>query len=174
LAGKSVSWRRDGAILERMRTVERLHLAGKSNRVIGETVGADESTIRNDLKRLNELWLETVKDEQVNLRAAVIAELEDTRVRALEAYDFDRRMEQAVLTGGKFLRDDGEESGIYHDDKGSASFRGGKSQALNVARQATMDKAKVLGIVVEKAALTDGDGNSLAELILKARSDADR
>lgn len=171
MARRSVSWRQDAAILDRMRTVERLRLAGQSNHAIGAQLSVDEATIRNDLKRLSALWLETVREEQVVLRAAAVAELEDTRRRALEAYDFDRRMEEAVMTGGRFRTDAGGEAAICRDDRSSASFRGGKAQALNVARQATMDKAKILGIVVDKAALTDGAGTDLVSLILAARAD---
>ncbi len=138
---KSVAWRRDPLILARMRDVERRHLAGQTNVAIAAVLGVDEATIRNDLKRLAELWLEQTKESQADLRAQMLAKLEDVRVRALQAAEFDGRCERAVLFG---------DEQVYRDDKGSATFRGNKAGALAQARQATMDQAKLLGLVIEK------------------------
>lgn len=149
---KSVAWRKDPVILARLREVERRHLAGETNVAIAGALDVDEATVRNDLKRLQELWLERTKAEQDETRARVVAELEDVRTRALHAAEWDEEAERAVLFG------DGR---VYRDDKGSAQFRGNKAAALAQARQATMDKAKVLGIVVDKAALTNSAGDDL-------------
>lgn len=159
---RSVHWRRDPVILARMRNVERRHLKGETNVAIAEALGVDEITIRRDLDRLRELWLEQTKEDQSTIRAQVVAELDDTRRRAIEAAEWDQDCEEAVLFGN---------GRVYRDQKGSAQFRGQKAQALNVARQATMDKAKVLGIVVDKVAPTDADGKTLdlASLVLLAR-----
>lgn len=171
MAGKSVSWRRDPLILDRMRTVEREHLAGKSNVAIAEQLRVDEATVRNDLKRLNELWLEHTKLDQETLRAEAMAKLEDVRLRAISAYDFDRRMEEAVMTGGTFMTAAGDAVKIHRDEKDSAQFRGNKSAALNVARSATMDQAKIAGVVVDKVSPTDAKGNTLdlTTLLQRAR-----
>lgn len=148
--GKRVAWRRDPIILARLRDVERRHLAGETNVAIAEHLGVDEKTVRNDIDRLNELWLERTAAEQGDLRAQVYAKLEDVRVRALAAAEFDERCERAVLFGDSVDDPDGNPTTVYRDDKGSATFRGQKAQALNTARQATMDQAKLLGLVVDK------------------------
>ena len=149
---KSVHWRRDPVILARLREVERRHLAGDTNVSIAATLGVDEATIRNDLGRLRELWLEQTAAEQSDMRARVIAELEDVRTRAIQAAEWDEEAERAVLFG------DGR---VYRDDKGSAQFRGNKAGALQAARKATMDKAKILGIVVDKVAPTNAQGDDI-------------
>lgn len=138
---KSVAWRRDPGILARLREVERRHLAGMTNVAVAEDLDVDETTIRRDLERLRELWLEQTKESQADLRAQMLARLEDVRVRALQAAEFDERCERAVLFG---------DEQVYRDDKGSASFRGNKAGSLAQARQATMDQAKLLGLVIEK------------------------
>jgi hypothetical protein len=165
---KSVPWRRDPAILARLPRVERLHLAGRPNTSIAAELGLDEKTVRNDLARLAEIWLERTATEQADARARVLAELEDVRVRALEAAEWDQMCERAVLFGGSIEDEDGPNS-VYRDKKGSAQFRGNKASALNVARSATMDKAKLLGLVVDKAALTDGAGDDIPLDALMAR-----
>lgn len=161
---KSVPWRRDPAILARLRAVERLHLAGQTNVAIADALSVAEPTIRRDLDRLRELWIEQTKAEQAEQRARVIAELEDVRTRALAAAEFDEQCERAVLFG---------DARVIRDDKGSATFRGNKAAALGQARQATMDKAKILGIVVDKASLAGPDGAPLTFTIAIDRKDED-
>lgn len=138
---KSLPWRRDPIILARLRDVERRHLSGQTNVAIAAALNVDEITVRRDLDRLRELWLEQTKESQADLRAQMLAKLEDVRVRALQAAEFDERCERAVLFG---------DEQVYRDDKGSATFRGNKAGALAQARQATMDQAKLLGLVIEK------------------------
>ena len=159
---KSVHWRRDPVILARLREVERRHLAGDTNVSIAAALSMSEATIRDDIKRLRELWLEQTAAEQSDMRARVIAELEDVRTRAIHAAEWDEEAERAVLFG------DGR---VYRDDKGSAQFRGNKAGALQAARQATMDKAKILGIVVDKASLSNADGSPLTFTIAIDRKD---
>jgi hypothetical protein len=163
---RSVHWRRDPLILARLTEVERRHLRGDTNTAIADALRVTEATIRNDLARLKELWLERTGDDVANLKAQAVAELEDVRRRALHAAEFDEQMERAVLLGEKI-----DDHSVYRDDKGSAQFRGNKAAALAQARQAAMDKAKVLGIVVDKVIPTDGDGKTLdlAALVLRAR-----
>lgn len=151
--GKRIPWRRDLAVLERLPLVERRHLAGESNVAIAAALGVAEATVRDDLKRLRELWLERIGDSAETLRAQAVAELEDVRRRSLAAAEFDEMAERAVLFG--------EVPGgltVERDDKGAAQFRGNKAASLNVARAATMDKAKVLGLVVEKRELSGDVG----------------
>jgi DNA-binding CsgD family transcriptional regulator len=159
---KSVAWRRDPVILVRLRDVERRHLSGQTNVAIADALGVDEATIRNDLKRLAELWLEQTKESQAEQRARVLAELEDVRTRAIAAAEFDEQCERAVLFG---------DARVIRDDKGSATFRGNKAAALGQARQATMDKAKILGIVVDKAHIAGPDGAPLTFTIAIDRKD---
>lgn len=158
---KSVPWRRDPVILARLPKVERLHLAGRPNTAIAADLGLDEITIRRDLERLRELWLERTQAEQDANRARALAELEDVRVRALQAAEWDLACEKAVLFGGSVDDGDDDPLRVYRDKKGSAQFRGNKAAALKVAHDSTMSKAKILGIVVDKAALTDTKGEDL-------------
>jgi hypothetical protein len=163
---KQTAWRDDETILARLPEVERRHLRGDSNVAIADALGVAEVTIRRDIERIRKLWRERTGESIEDMKAAAVAELEDVRRRALHAAEFDERMERAVLLGEKI--DDRE---VYRDDKGSASFRGNKAGSLAQARQAAMDKAKILGIVVDKVAPTDADGKTLdlAALVLKAR-----
>lgn len=149
--GKRVAWRRDPVILARLPRVERLHLAGRSNVAIAAALDVDEKTVRNDLDRLRELWLEQTRAEQGSMRAVVLARLEDVRTRALEAAEFDEMCERAVLFGDPIEdAEEGRRRTVHRDDKGSAQFRGQKAAALGVARQAAMDQAKLLGLIVDK------------------------
>lgn len=156
-------WRRDAVILERLAKVERRHLAGQLNTQIAGALGVDEKTVRDDLKRIQELWLEATKADLTTLRAQVVAELNDTRYRAIAAAEWDEYCERAVLFDDPELPDaDIERLGldpgrrVTRDQKGAATFRGQKAASLNVARQATMDKAKVLGLVVDKQEVGGG------------------
>lgn len=164
---KSVSWRRDPIILARLQQVERRHLAGESNVSIASSLSVDEITIRRDLERLREMWLERTAAAQDENRARVLAELEDVRVRSLKAAEWDEMCERAVLFDDLPETDvttlDGKPArrSVYRDAKGSASFRGNKAAALAQARQATMDKAKLLGLVVDKVAPTTASGEDL-------------
>lgn len=155
---KSVPWRRDPVILARLPIVERHHLAGKPNTAIAAKLGVDEGTIRNDLKRLQELWLERAGKSVVELRAEAVAELDGLKVRAIEAAEFDEAAERAVLYGEDA---DGNGVSVLRDARGKAEFRGQKSASLNVARQAVMDKARVQGIIVDKISPTDEEGKTL-------------
>lgn len=159
MTGKSVHWRRDPKILERLSKVERRHLRGDTNVAIADDLGVDEITVRRDIQRLRELWLERVQEDQETIRAQVVANLEDVRRRALSAAEFDQRAERAVLYGED---EDGRVLIVERDAKGSAQFRGQKAQSLNVARQAAMDQAKVMGVIVDKVAPTDEHGKSLS------------
>jgi hypothetical protein len=186
---KSVHWRRDPVILGRLPEIERRHIEGQPNTHIAAALGLAEATIREDLKRLKELWAERVQGSQAELRQAQIARLEHVRTAALKAAKFDEMAERAVLFGEDAADfedfadgqpDDGDlkperpRLRVRRDAKGAAQFRGNKSAALNVARQATMDQAKLMGVVVDKVAPTDADGNTLtfAELMQLARKAA--
>lgn len=166
--GKPVAWRKDPAILERLALVERRYFERKTNTAIAREAGVNEITVRRDVQRLQELWLERHGMEQDQRRAEILARLEHVESLALAAAAFDEAAERAVLYGQDAA---GKDVVIKRDDKGSAQFRGNKSAAIGVARQAIMDQAKVLGLVVDKQAITDGDGNTLtlAALIAVAR-----
>lgn len=188
---KSIPWRRDPIIQARLLTVDRMRLANKTQAEIAAATNVSEATVRDDLKRLNELWRERVAAAQDDNRARALAELEDVRVRALEAAEWDLACERAVLFGEKIeqrtcpggvehpidgsnktLKCEGAHEvglAVYRDAKGSAQFRGNKAASLAQARQAVMDKAKLLGLVVDKAALTDTKGEDLPIDDLMAR-----
>lgn len=178
---KSVHWRKDVAIMARLVEIERRHIEGQPNVLIASALGVNEITVRRDLDRLKDLWRERTQDEQADLRARQLAKLEHVRVGALSAARFDEMMERAVLFGEDATDYEDYADGVdaaeratdqaqskprrlvvRRDAKGSAQFRGNKAAALNVARQATMDQAKLLGVVVDKVAPTDADGNTLS------------
>lgn len=166
-ARKRVAWRRDPVILARLREVERRHLAGDTNVAIAAALDTSEATVRDDIKRLQELWIERTKAEQDANRARVLAELEDVRVRAIAAAEWDQMCERAVLfddlpqPGAADLEGRPVRRSVFRDAKGSAQFRGNKAAALAQARQASMDKAKLLGLVVDKVAPTNAAGEDL-------------
>lgn len=143
---KGVHWRRDPVILARLEEVERRRLRGQANVHIAAALGVDEGTIRNDLKRLQELWQERTGATIIDLRARAVAELDEVKRRAIEAAEFDRDMELAVLFGVG-------DRPVIRDEHGSARFFGQKAQALNVYRQAVMDQARILGLVTERREL---------------------
>jgi hypothetical protein len=166
-AGKSVSWRRDALILERIGRVMRLHLRRVPNTQIATELGVDEATVRRDIERGNHLWQDHIKLDRDILTARIVAELDDTRERALAAAEWDQACERAVLFDQWEEPDilqalgDRRRPRIYRDKKGAAQFRGNKAAALTVARAATMDKAKLLGLVVDKVAPTNSQGDDL-------------
>ncbi len=164
-------WRRDREILERMERVERLHVGGMSCRAIAKSIGVNERTIRLDVGRLTELWIERVGATQEEHRAKAAAVLEEVTRRAFAAAEFDQRCERAVLFGEDVDLDGDGTKLTLRDEDGGASFKGQKVAALNLARQSIMDWAKLMGVVVDKVAQTDGEGNdlSLADLAARAR-----
>lgn len=176
--GKAVSWRRDTVILERMQIVDRLHLLGKPNTAIALELDppVDEATVRNDLKRISELYRERVGDAHDVLLADAIRRLENVMRLGIEAYVWDKDCEDAVLFGGDQIdaAEGSPKRTVYRDQKGSAQFRGNKAAALAVVERAAMGIAKLQGLVVDKVAPSNPDGSplDLAALILKAR-DAD-
>lgn len=143
-----------------------MHIHRLSNREIGRRLGVSEMTIRRDVERLHELWLERTAADQSVLRAQVIAELDDVADRALKAAEWDHQAEMAVLYGVG-VEIDGQPRQVYRDVKGAAQFRGQKAAALAVVRAARMDKAKVLGIVVDKPELT---GQVLVRIVERERA----
>lgn len=167
---KQAAWRRDPTILDRLRSVERMKLDGWSNLRIATSLGVVEATIRNDVRRLEEMWLEALGSTQEALRAAKVAELTEVYRRAIASAEFDQACERAVLFGDQ-VDFDGEKKEVLRNADGEATFKGNRVGALNVARQAIMDIAKVLGLIVEKVAPTDAQGNdlSLADLAARAR-----
>jgi hypothetical protein len=178
---KRVSWRRDPVILDRLPKVERLHLAGRTHTAIAVQIGISEATVRDDLKRIQELWRERAGLDIADQRAQILAELDDTRRRALDAAEWDQACEAAVLFSDVLDSPAAPEPAetdaglgvstsanppparrtVHRDAKGSAQFRGNKAAALGVARAATMDKAKLLGLVVDKVAPTNSQGEDI-------------
>lgn len=148
--GRERNWREDPRILERLPRVERLHFRGWTLRQIAAEVDVSFKTVARDLERCRELWRERAGTEVAEHRAAIVAALADNERLALEAYEWDKQAEAAVLYGEPVESADGRTLEVYRDHKGAAQFRGGKAAALAERRQAAMAKAKVLGIVVDK------------------------
>lgn len=163
------AWKRDPEILARLQRVERLRLDGWSNLRIAGELGVAESTIRNDVKRLEGIWLEGLCATQDRLRAARVAELTELYRRALASADFDQACERAVLFGEEIVIE-GTKKAVLRNADGEATFKGNKVGALNVARQAVMDIAKIMGLIVDKVAPTDSEGNTLTLADLAARA----
>jgi len=167
-AGGRLPWRQDLTVLMRLPLVERRHLAGQLNTQIAAALEVDESTIREDLKRLRQIWMERVKGTQETLRAEKIAELADIKQRAIHQAEWDEYCERAVLFDDPAVPDSelervglDRERRVKRDDKGAATFRGAKAQSLNVARQAVMDQAKVLGLIVDKQEIGGAGGGAV-------------
>lgn len=165
-------WRRDAVVLARLVEVERRHLVGERNTTIAVALKVDEKTVRDDLARIQQLWLEDTKADIAALKARKVAELEEVKRQSFAAAAFDEMCERAVLFNEPFTAVDGKTGRVYRDAKGSAQFRGNKAASLGQARAAIMDQAKILGLVVDKVSPTDDQGNTLdlATLLQKARA----
>lgn len=165
-------WRKDPEVLARLPEVGRRMLRRETHQQIATALGSTISTVHQDMKRVRELWVETIQDEQTAMRAQIVAELDDARLEALRAAEWDYQCERAVLFGQALVEDDpilGRcDRQVWRDTKGSAQFRGNKAAAIGQARQATMDKAKVLGLIVDKVAPTDADGKTLSLAEIRA------
>lgn len=163
-----VPWREDHEILARIRQVEALRFNGLTYGEIAKELGISIATVWLDFKRSDELAREYTARDVEAIRADFVKDLLKLRDRALEYAGVDLDLEHAVLfdTDAK-----GAPRPVIRPEKGGVSFRGSKSQALAVARAATMDAAKLLGIVVDKATLTDAKGNDvdLAAILGEAR-----
>jgi len=168
---KQIEWRRDPDILARIERVEPLHLAGWSSPRIATELGVSERTIRNDVTHLSELWVERLGATQAALRGRIVAQLDMAIARAFQAADDDWHCTRAVLFGEP-IEFDGRKLEIIRDENGAARHTSQRVAALNAARQAVIDKARVLGLIVDKVAQTDGAGNdlSLADLANAARA----
>jgi hypothetical protein len=97
--GKSVHWRRDPLILERLAAVEKRHVANWTVAAIARELEVSESLVRLDIKRLGEVWLERLGEEVAARRARRLAQLESVIARGLEAAEGadDARGEAAAL-----------------------------------------------------------------------------
>lgn len=155
---KSVPWRRDPEVLARLAEVDRRHLRNESANAIALAIGVSATTVRTDLRRLEELYRERAGDTVAMQREEAIRRLEAIERLAIDAYVSDRELEEAVVFGAT--------PGGRRPREGTR-FVGRKDGALAVARQARMDIAKLQGIVVDKVAPTTGDGDDLplAELM---------
>lgn len=166
-----ISWRKDPIILSRIHTVQELRFKGLNNYKIAGQLGVTEGTIRLDLNRLAQLWAEDISRDEKSLRAEKVAELKAIKGKAIDAAEWDQMCERAVLfdeqpsDGGitVLVSDPPRRVVIHRDAKDAAMFRGAKAQSLDVARKATMDGARLLGLDKDKGS-TD-EGGSMAALI---------
>lgn len=178
---KRVAWREDAEIVRRISEVDRLHCAGYTNLYIAAQLGVDEGTVRADIKRGAELYRERASDDVATQRAERIRVLEGVLNEALEQARWDHACERAVLFGESVKDRDGKDltlalPEIPDDFRGvikMPDFRSQKTAALNVARAAAMDIAKLQGIVIDKVSPTDPDGKALdlAALVAIARKE---
>ena len=159
--GRTPPWRRNPVLMARLPEVQRLASQGLSNVEIGKVLGVDEGTVRNDKDKLDELYRERLGGDIERIRAGIVRELDIVRDLALQQATMDALFEQAVLFGLE-IELNGQTLRVRRDDKGTASFKSSKASSLDVARKAMMDKAKVQGIIVDKVASTDSDGNTMS------------
>ena len=166
--GKGVPWRSDPEVLRRLPEVEARHLRRMPRALIAQELRISEATVKRDLAHIGELWRERVGVDVADLKARAVRELDGLRELAMTALAFDQAAERAVLfdepvtLGGRQLR-------VYRDAKGSAEFRSSKAALIAQARQAVMDQAKLLGLVVEKVSPTNAAGGDLPFTITIAR-----
>lgn len=113
-------------VLARMDEVQRRHFAGESTSQIAAALAVAEGTVRADLRRLALRWEAQIDADAVALRAALVAQLDDLKRRAIAVVGSDEGAERVPS-------------------------RGQKTQALNVARQCVMDQARLLGLLAERA-----------------------
>ncbi len=160
--------------------MERRHLAGQYNTQIAAALGVDEQTVREDLKRLREIWKERAQDEQQQ-RYRAAAELDDIKRRAIEAAEWDQMCERAVLfdeiTGAPITDVPHETTpakrSVYRDRKGSAQFRGNKAAALRVALEAVAERIKLLELGSKKPEGEDGGDDPLDRLTAAIKDSLD-
>lgn len=168
---QAVSWRKDPIILSRIHTVQELRFKGLNNQKIASRLKISEGTVRLDLGRLAQLWADDISRDEKSLRAEKIAELKDIKGKAISIAEWDQMCERAVLFDEQpsddeitvLVSDPPRRMIIHRDAKDAAMFRGAKAQSLDVARKATMDGAKLLGLDKDKGS-TD-EGGSMAALI---------
>jgi hypothetical protein len=142
---KLIPWRRDAVILTRLAEVERRHLDGENNTQIARALGVSEATIRNDLARLSELWVARIQDRQEELRAAAYRQLEEIYQRAMAAFRAGWEAESIALFGVDL---EGQPAEIIRDRRGRVhGLAHDKAQLLDVARRATIDAARLMGLL---------------------------
>ncbi len=155
-------WRQDGAILARLEEVDRLHLNGWSNRAIARHLKVNEWTIRVDIGRLQELWLERAGETVLRLRAECVRRLDAIYWQAMRDAEHDRQYERWVLFG--IPPDDMDPATVPPRD-GRVTFKSDKAHNLDIARQAIMDMAKLLGLARPPQPDQDGQRMTLADLM---------
>ncbi len=121
-----------------------------------------EWTVRADLARLQELWLERAGDKVAALRAECVRRLDAIYWQAMRDAERDRQYERWVLFG--IVPDDIDPATLAAPD-GRQTFKGDKANSLNVARQAIMDQAKLLGLARPPQPEQDGQRMTLADLM---------
>lgn len=182
-------WHQDPIIIERIKIVWDLVCQGLSNYKIADELHVDVRTVREDIHRLETVWEKDLQVDADRLRARKVVELDEIRRRALQVADDDRKHILAVLYDEPFSQRECPgnvshgidpttglpatpcprshiiEMRAYRDAKGSASYRSTGAAALNVARQALMDQATMLGINITKVAPVNPDGTGLGDTI---------
>lgn len=178
---KSIPWRKDREILDQIAEVDRRRLRGENVPSIALALGISASSVKEHARRATELHRERTAESIADERADKIRQLEEVVRVALGQARFDYEAAKAVLFGGVAHGIDGEELTIQLPEIPEGftgmikmpDFRGQPAAALNVARAALMDIAKLGGLVVDKVAPTDAAGNTLdlASLVQLARRD---
>jgi DNA-binding CsgD family transcriptional regulator len=186
---RRAAWSRNPAILKRLSRVERLRGERLSNVAIASRLGVNEGTVRDDLERLRQVWENQLGDEMLRLRAEAVADMDNVVRTTMAAIRADQHYTQAVLFGvttvvtcaGGMQHQHSEgvdpntsygevwsciaphkvRRRVYRDERGSATYRSNIGQLLQVVRQTNFDKAKIMGLVVNKQAATTGDGVDL-------------
>jgi len=90
-------WSRDPLVQQRLHIVERYRLAGLSEWETGQAMAIDPAIVAEDWRRLNELWLTRISDDQAQLRGEAIRRLDGVIRQGLEILRMDEAYTQAVL-----------------------------------------------------------------------------
>jgi hypothetical protein len=200
----NVPWQRDQRILRRLELVEAERLKGYSCLRVSQNLHMPYATCWEDFRRLDQLWLARVSQNQNALRADAVRRLDGHIRTAIALLERDEAYTQAVLFNlpvnvtcpgrqeheiGRMLMADYPDREatawgtvftctqphiiqrkVHLDDKGSAQYRRAAGQILQSINAMQMNQARIMGIVVDKKALTDGEGkdlpHALAELLL--------
>jgi len=175
-------WRRNPAVRARLSAVERMRSEGLSQESIARALGVNPDTINTDYRRLDALALEYLGESASKLRADKYSQLEHLARLAVTAYHEERAWLQACLFGtpirvqcpGRAQHRDGTRCIQPHDYEvypvPGATLRSQSGTLLATARQARFDQARLLGLVVDKHALTDNDGNDVGGILRRVFS----
>ncbi len=124
-----------------------------NQRVIAEKLGMSTKTVSLYIQRLEKEWLETTNRDMGILRSQQLAELTLVKEEAWHAWERSKKKGVKSKVKKKTC-DSGDEKQVEKETE----ERVGNSQFLETIRKSLEQSAKLLGLNVEKHALTDKTG----------------